>query len=122
MRGVTKATAFSFQSAITSANADGAGAISATATSALRRLACILCSPASRMLGSADCRAISWARATLMRLGAAAIQSQICTVGVQQIERTSCGDARVSIAEGYEEGIPSSVQNLYLSVARPQLS
>src|SRR6516162_5991755 len=43
MRGVTKAMAFSFQSAITSANADGAGVISATATSALRRLACMLC-------------------------------------------------------------------------------
>src|SRR5262249_29936853 len=44
MRGVTKAMAFSFQSAITSANADGAGVISATATSTLRRLACMLCS------------------------------------------------------------------------------
>src|SRR5262249_40481021 len=43
MRGVTKAMAFSFQSAITSANADGAGVISATATSTLRRLACMLC-------------------------------------------------------------------------------
>jgi len=44
MRGVTKAMAFSFQSAITSANAEGAGVISATATSTLRRLACMLCS------------------------------------------------------------------------------
>src|SRR5262245_56518455 len=43
MRGVTKAMAFSFQSAITSANAEGAG-ISAIATSTLRRLACMLCS------------------------------------------------------------------------------
>src|SRR6516165_11573998 len=34
MRGVTKATAFSFQSVITSAKADGAEAINATATSA----------------------------------------------------------------------------------------
>src|SRR5262249_6807116 len=44
MRGVTKATAFSFQSAITSANAEAAGVISATATSTVRRLACMLCS------------------------------------------------------------------------------
>src|SRR5262244_283535 len=51
MRGVTKATAFSFQSAITSAKADGAGAINATATSALRRLACMLCSLLVECLG-----------------------------------------------------------------------
>src|SRR5262245_13364414 len=56
MRGVTKATAFSFQSVITSANADGAGAISAIAASTLRRLACMLCSPVGRMSGSAECR------------------------------------------------------------------
>src|SRR5262245_4802960 len=110
MRGVTKATAFSFQSAITSAKADGAGAINATATSALRRLACMLCSLLVECLGL-RIAVILRARATLMRFGDAAIQSQICIVGVEQIDRTSCEDARVSIAEGYEEGGRSVIQS-----------
>src|SRR5262245_3524272 len=45
MRGVTKATARSFQSVITSADADGAGTVSATAASIIGRLAFMSCSP-----------------------------------------------------------------------------
>src|SRR5262252_5203530 len=119
MRGVTKATAFSFQSAITSAKADDAGAINATATSALRRLACILCSLLVECLGLRIAAVILRARATLMRFGDAAIQSQICIVGVEQIDRTSCEDARVSIAEGYEEGGRSVTSPEFVLVGGP---
>src|SRR5262249_59248532 len=91
--------------------AEGAGGISAPATSALRRLACMLCSLLVECLGLRIAAVILRARATLMRFGDAAIQSQICTVGVEQIDRTSCEDARVSIAEGYEEGGRSVIQS-----------
>src|SRR5262249_41395549 len=111
MRGVTKATAFSFQSAITSAKADGARAINATATNALRTLACMLYSLLVVCLGLRSAAVILRARATLMRFGDAAIQSQICIVGLEQIARTSCEDARVSIPEGYEEGGRSVIQS-----------
>src|SRR5262245_15692066 len=134
MRGVTKAMAFSFQSAITSANAEGAGVISATATSTLRRLACMPCPLLfverwRPRMTAATARTVASARRSsrfdLLRRHANAAASGVmsgthatrrCAYLVPDLYRPPerarinclCRGLRVAIGKGYKRKVPSN--------------
>src|SRR5262252_6163170 len=130
MRGVTKATAFSFQSAITSANAEGAGSARPSPAPCEDWLAfCVLLLFVERWRprmtaarGARNCvspqvfpvhigsirsagtltQRRPASRVALMRLADALIQSQICTVPRNEHELSVCRGLGVAIGKGYK--------------------